>query len=116
MESNTFNVKDFRSGQKQTVKKEENSFLSHTTSRPHLYSDNNGRNESVIEYKQELMGNYNGCHVDGDGKELCKNSSYGKLNPFLNVSSNSELIYNQSIHQSFLILFSHIFLFTCILF
>ena len=86
MESNTFNVKDFRSGQKQTRRKEENSFLSQTTFLPHLYSDNNGRNESVIEYKQELMGNYNGCHVDGDAKELCKNYSHGKLIPFLNVS------------------------------
>ena len=86
MESNTFNVKDFRSGQKQTVKKEENSFLSQTTSLPHLYSGNNGRNESLIEYKQEVMENYNGCHVGVDGKEVGENCSHGKLFPFSNVS------------------------------
>ena len=86
MESNTFNVKDFRSGQKQTRRKEENSFLSQTTFLPHLYSDNNGRNESLIEYKQELMGNYNGCHVDVHGKEFGKNCSLGKLIPFSDVS------------------------------
>ena len=86
VESNTFNVKDFRSGQKQTRRKEENSFLSQTTFLPHLYSDNNGRNESLIEYKQELMGNYNGCHVDVHGKEFGKNCSLGKLIPFSDVS------------------------------
>ena len=85
MESNTFNVKDFRSGQKQTRRKEENSFLSQTTFLPHLYSDNNGRNESLIEYKQELMGNYNGCHVDVVGRKFGKNCSHGKSIPFSDV-------------------------------
>ena len=84
MESNTFNAKDYRSGQKQTWMNEENIFLRQTTS-PHLYSESNSRNESLIEYKQEMMGNYYGCHVDVVGRKFGKNCSHGKSIPFLDV-------------------------------
>ena len=79
-----FNANDDDNGQKQTWKKEIKSFLRKAS--PHLHSKNNSIYEDMmIEYKEDAMGNNNGCHVDVGNKKFERNGTHGQFVPVSEV-------------------------------